>query len=344
MENTELAEAQPQHVEATPVEAGALEAMERATVDLQIATAHRYPRDITQFQRRSKELATIDRATAESCIYHRPVGKDRNGQPIFATGESIRLAEIVCSSYGNLRVATQITEMTPRYVKAMGVAWDLETNCAARAEVVESTVRRDKSPYDERMRLVIAKAAQSKARRDAIFAVVPKGILKPVLASIHKVIQGDEKTFSARREAMLEWCKSIGISPDRVFRALRVKGLASLDTEKFLILGGLKTAIEMGDILPEEAFPPIGDEPEPPKTGVEAAKQAVKKRHGRPPKQKPAEEPKEDPEPPEAPQPEAEPQYACTNGNCPQAGVVMTSTELTKSGKCPHCLAAVKEI
>ena len=56
-----------------------LDVQERASIDLQIATAKQYPRSLAQFTENSVAYATIDEETAESCIYRRPVGKDKNG-------------------------------------------------------------------------------------------------------------------------------------------------------------------------------------------------------------------------------------------------------------------------
>ena len=118
-----------QHVEVAAVEVNAIEVMERATVDVQIATAHKYPRNIDKFIDTAKKMVAVDEETAASCIYRRPVGKEGGSQK-YVEGESIRLAEIVASTFGNLRVSDIISEMNPRYVKAMGFAHDLESNVA----------------------------------------------------------------------------------------------------------------------------------------------------------------------------------------------------------------------
>ena len=52
----------------------ALESLERASIDVQVATAHRYPRSIEQFRKRAMAMVSQDVEVAESCIYSRPVG------------------------------------------------------------------------------------------------------------------------------------------------------------------------------------------------------------------------------------------------------------------------------
>jgi len=88
--------------DSTPLEVlapSAIMAMEKAQIDMQIATAHQYPRSLEQFKRRALAMATLDPETAESCVYVRPVGKEQNAQgkwvDKYAEGPSIRLAEIV---------------------------------------------------------------------------------------------------------------------------------------------------------------------------------------------------------------------------------------------------------
>src|ERR1035437_5072832 len=139
----------------------AIEAITRGETDIQISTAHKYPRSLAIFKKRAIEMATIDIETAESCLYARPVGGGK-----IAEGMSVRMAEIVGACYGNLRVGAMIVEMTPEYVKTRGVAHDLETNFASASEIMDSTIMADgKTPYSARMRVTAAKAAVAKARR-----------------------------------------------------------------------------------------------------------------------------------------------------------------------------------
>lgn len=257
-EKTETKKPEVEHVEVTPVENNAIELMERASIDVQIATAHRFPRDVDRFIEKAKKMVAIDEETATSCIYRRPVGREDGGVgQKFVSGESIRLAEIVASCYGNLRVGVIISEINPRYVKAIGYAHDLESNFAGKAETVESTVTKYGKPYSERMRLVVAKAAQSKARRDAIFQVVPKSLCKPIIEKARQIIAGNQKPLNERREAVKVWMSKLSIEDERIFTALGVKGLNNLGDDELETLTGIRTALKEGDITLDEAFPPL---------------------------------------------------------------------------------------
>ncbi len=232
-----------------------LETQERANIEVQIATARKYPRNLVDFTKKAIAIATVSDETAESCIYRRPVGKDKHGNVQFAEGMSIRMAEIVGSAYGNLRVAAQIVEMTPRYVKAQGLCHDLESNFLSVAEVIEPTIDKYGKPYSERMRIVIAKAALSKATRDATFKVVPRALAMPVEQAVRKVLYGDQKSLTKRREFASAWIAKIGIDPERVFAALGIKGIEDMTEKELVTLTGLKTAIKDGEITIDEAFP-----------------------------------------------------------------------------------------
>lgn len=238
--------------ELAPPPTSALEIMQRSEIDIQISTAHRYPRSMVQFLSRAKAMALIDEETAASCIYSRPVGGGK-----FAEGLSVRAAEIVAASYGNIRIGATIIEQTERYVKARGFAHDLESNTAAATEVIESTVKRDGTPYDERMRIVIAKSALAKARRDATFQVVPKALFRSIELECRKVALGEGQTITQRRGRISQWITKLGIDAKRVWAVVGVQGEADLTDEHFITLTGLKTAIAEGEVTIDEAFPVI---------------------------------------------------------------------------------------
>lgn len=239
-----------QNAEIEVLPPSSIEAITRGEIDIQISTAHKFPRSMQAFKRRAVEMATLDEETAASCIYSRPVGGGK-----FAEGLSVRTAEIVGACYGNLRVGAMIVEQTPRYVTARGFAHDLESNFASSCEVIESTVKKDGTLYDERMRVVIAKACLAKARRDATFQVVPKALCKPIEAAAKAVALGDASTLASRRDACMGWIGKLGIDAKRVFTALGILGPDEIGLEELATLTGLKTAIRDGEVTVDEAFP-----------------------------------------------------------------------------------------
>src|SRR5438105_9284609 len=80
-ENTEL--------DNTPMFATgqALDVLARGEIDIQISTAHRFPRSVRRALQEAITLATMDEDTADSCFYELPARGDEG--PI--KGASIRL-------------------------------------------------------------------------------------------------------------------------------------------------------------------------------------------------------------------------------------------------------------
>ena len=81
---------------------GAIELQERAQIDVQISTAHRFPRTLSRVKQDMLSFATLDEETAQSCFYTLP----RGGKVI--QGPSIRMAEIAISCYGNMRSGARV--------------------------------------------------------------------------------------------------------------------------------------------------------------------------------------------------------------------------------------------
>lgn len=266
-------EKEPISAELELVTGGALEAITRGEIDVQIATAHKYPRSMAVFKQRAMDMACFDQETAESCIYVRPVGK-KNGKMQYAEGLSVRMAEIVGASYGNLRVGSMIVEQTDRFVVVRGFAHDLESNFASTSEVKEPTVTKEGLPFSEGMRAVVAKAALSKARRDATFQVVPKSLCRPIENAARALIAGDAKSLDARRANAVQYIQRLNIDEKRVWAALGINGDEDLTSDILLTLTGIRNSIKDKDTTIDEAFPPIipqGNIGKPAQTPTEAA-------------------------------------------------------------------------
>lgn len=222
------------------------------TVDVQVATARAYPRSITKFIQTATEMAILSPEIAQSCIYAIP----RDGEMI--EGPSARLAEIVASAWGNLRIQAGATEDDGRYVTARGEAWDVERNVAFGFEVKRRITNRSGKTYSDDMIATTGNAAASIALRNAVFKAVPSPFWRPIYFQCRKVIAGDAKTFSSRRDNALEQFGIIGVNEQRVCAALGLKGKADITLEHMVTLAGLLTSLKEGDTTIEEAFPLTG--------------------------------------------------------------------------------------
>lgn len=251
----------------------ATEQLARAEIDIQIATAKRYPRSLEDFFRRAKMMIGANIDTAASMTFNRPGGRDEEsgGQKTIA-GPSIRMAEIVAACYGNLFVSSSVVEMTERYVRVRARAHDMETNNAVAQDVIESTVNKYGKPYSERHRATMSAAAQSKARRNAIFSVVPRALCAQLVEFADQVVKGVLKTLDERRSYVLKYFSQWPrFDMARVWAVLGVQGPADLSDEHLNELRSILQSIKDGDTTMEAAFPHVSDEKLRPVTGQQAA-------------------------------------------------------------------------
>lgn len=226
----------------------AIMAMNKAEIDIQIATAHAYPRSITRFRKLALELATLDEETSSSMFYCLP----RGGKKI--EGPSARLAEVVGASWGNLRYGARIVAIDKDFVTAQGACHDLETNNAATVEVKRRITDSKGRRFNDDMIQTTCNAACSIALRQAIFKVVPFAFVKPIYEAARQASIGDAKTMSEKRAAAIDWFKKVGATEKQVLEALGREGIEEVTNDDLITLKGLATAIKEGDTTVEEAL------------------------------------------------------------------------------------------
>lgn len=275
----------PQVIETT-----ALEVITRAETSTSVDIAKRYPRVVSRFKSNAMSLATADQETAEQCFYHLP-----RGGGIF--GPSVRLAEILGSSWGNIQVAARIVEVSATHVTAQGAAWDMETNYRVTEEVKRSIMTKGGQRYGDDMINVTCNAACSIARRNATFACIPKAYWSMIYEECRTVAVGDSRSLSENVGRWMAWAQKAGVSDERVLASIGVEDSADISLKQLAILSGKATAIRDGDITVDTAFPPIKAEPEPSKSGTKkkvggkskpkAEKKAVEKVETKPAKEEP---------------------------------------------------------
>lgn len=227
----------------------ALEAVDRAAIDMQIATAKRYPRSIEKFRRDAISMATLDEDTAKSMFYSLP----RSGKTI--VGPSARMAEVVVYSWGNLRADADIVAEEDKYVVAMGTCFDLERNVAIRVRVTRGILDKNGRRFNDDMIGVTKNAAISIALRNAVFKVVPFSMVKPIFEAAKTAATGKGTIIEKRKRAADLFAK-LGITPAQLFAVLGVKGESEVGEEELIVLAGLWTAIDQGETTVEQVFSP----------------------------------------------------------------------------------------
>lgn len=224
----------------------------RAEIDMQITTAHAFPRSIDRAVKNIQSLATLDQQTAAECIYALP----RGGKPI--RGPSVRFAEIIMNSWGNCRAGARVVHVDrhERYVEAEGVFHDLENSAATTARVRRRISDKNGVVFNEDMIVVTGNAACAIARRNAILAGVPKAAWRSSYDAVEKVIAGDVVTIAQNREIAIKAFAVYGVKPEQVFAALEVAGEADIGLEQIITMRGMFSAIKNGEATVEEMFPP----------------------------------------------------------------------------------------
>jgi hypothetical protein len=282
-------------------------ALDRALIDVQIATAKQYPRQIKVAFDRALRLATQDEETAGSMFYMLP--RKQDGKRIFIEGPSVRLAEIIAHVWGNLRIKKRVTAITDTHVVSEGVCWDLENNVAMAAEAQRRITDKKGRRYSDDMIVTTANAAASIGLRNAVFSVIPRALWQKLLVASQAKARGEGTPIEVRRQNALAWFARYGRQEDEVLLLLGVEHANNIGEDEMEKLVGLKTAIMEGTTTIEAVFEDVDAAGE--EGGKSAATQAINdriKNAGQtPPEKKPAQPPEQKPaQPPEKKKPEAE--------------------------------------
>lgn len=250
-------------------QAEVLQAINRSEIDMQIATAKQYPRDINKVLNQIATYATMDTQTAEECFYVlRRSGA--NGDKAIE-GLSIRMAEIIAGAWGNLRVQTRIIANDGKTITAQGICHDLETNVAYSGETKRRITDSKGRTYSEDMQVVTGNAASAIAFRNAVLRVVPKAVTKRVIDEVKRVALGQAIDLETSRQKCLESFLKIGVTEKMVFDYLGISKVEEIDKERLFELRGVWTAIKDGETTVKEMF----TKPQEEKSQAEAAMKKV---------------------------------------------------------------------
>lgn len=227
-----------------------IEAQTRAEVDIAISTAKRYPRNMMEAVKNVHDLATMDQETAESCFYAVP----RDGKTI--EGESIRFAEIVAQSWGNMKFGTRIVGNDGKKITAQAIVHDLERNIFASCEVDRKITKKDGRTFSEDMVIITGNAAKSIALRNAILQVVPKGLFSSTIDKIKDVAIGKALDFQKTKDKALKYFRALNVKDEEICTVLQISNVDEIERDHVLTLRGLVTAIKDGDTTIEQTFRP----------------------------------------------------------------------------------------
>ena len=228
-------------------------ALAKAEIDTQIATAKQYPRDLPAFEAKTEALIESHMALAKKPEEGLHYALPRGGKII--QGPNARFAEIIASSWGNLRISRDLISEETSHVVCEAICHDLESNNAERVRVRRRITNRDGHRYDDDMITVTANAGASIARRNAVLAVIPKSQWWPLYErALALAGGGTKKEVSANAKSALAHFESLKVSEAQVLAVLGAKKAADLTPEHVATLRGIAAAIKSGETTAAQAF------------------------------------------------------------------------------------------
>jgi hypothetical protein len=217
-------------------------ALSRAEIDMQIATAKNYPRDLAKCVSSAMQLVEYhmqQQKGVEEGLYY---ALKRGGKEIM--GPNVRLAEIIQHSYGNSRAGARPIEEGDKYVTAEGVFHDLENNTAIRMHVKRRITDKEGHRYGDDMIAVTENAACAIAYRNAVLKGIPKAIWWPLYLKCRNIAGGKTKDETAKKRAeAIAWLVKLGIPEKNICERLGVAKVSEINSEKLATLRGICTAI-----------------------------------------------------------------------------------------------------
>jgi len=228
-----------------------LERIERAQIDSLVSTAKAYPRDPVACRDKAIAIATMDQETAQECFYV----LRRGGNDI--EGPSIRCAEIVASTWQNIRAGSRVLEADATTVSAQAFCHDTENNVFIVKETKRRITNKDGKRYNDDMIVMTGNAAAAVALRNAVFGTVPKAVVRSVYLEAKKVAVGTAKTLAQRLQRVVKLFASIPVSEEQLLVFLARRNTEEITPDDLGKLQGVFNALKEGEQVVDEVFPPI---------------------------------------------------------------------------------------
>lgn len=243
-----------------PGEGSALAELAGAEIDTQVQTAKRFPRVLSACRENLLELSTSSDQVAESCLYSLE-RKEKGGGLKYIVGPSIRFAELLVYSWGNIRWGARILEEGREFITALGFCHDLERNTATAIEVKRRITTSEGHRYGTDMIGVTGAAASSIAQRNAAFDTIPEAVWRPIWDRSRERAVGNQEQLRTRVDAAISFFVKAGASERMIYPALGVKNRGELTLDHVAMMIGLRNAVKDNLIPIDRLFhPDAGDE------------------------------------------------------------------------------------
>lgn len=230
------------------MESEALQAINKSEIDISISTAKNYPRNVNNSINEILEICRQSKEIAAECFYALPRGAKT------IEGPSIRLAEIMCYSWGNINAGYRIIGNDGKKITAQAIVHDLERNIRISAEVSRRITGKNGNTFTEDMQIVTGNAAGKMALRNAIFSVIPKAITVTLQEKIKEISVGKIKDVkTSAKNAILKF-KELDVSESEVLELLGVGLIDKVTVDDLYKLQQILAAINEGTSTVDEVF------------------------------------------------------------------------------------------
>lgn len=220
--------------------------LSRVEMDMQIATAKQFPRDIELYEKNGMRLVEAHLAMTKDVSEGLYYALTRGGKEI--SGPNVRLAEIIQHSWGNSRAGARVVEEGDKFIVAEGIFHDLETNSAIRMFVKRRITDREGHRYNEDMITTTGNAAAAIAYRNVVLKGIPKSLWWGFYQRARKISGGKTPSDTGERRAKaLKTCEKLGVPEANLLERLGVKKTTDIGSNELATLVGILTAIKNGE-------------------------------------------------------------------------------------------------
>jgi hypothetical protein len=215
-----------------------------AEVQAQVIMARKYPRD--PLAATNAILAECDMPEfAKVALYNFPRGDTR------VEGPSIRMAEVLARSWGNVMSGTVEVEREGDESSMLAYAWDLETNVMKRREFKVKHVRDSRkggkiAVTEERDIYEVGANAASRRERACILALIPGHVVNASVERVKKTLATEVGDPLARAHMMLEkFEKEFKVSKIQIEKRLKHR-IEAISVAEILSLGQIYNSLADG--------------------------------------------------------------------------------------------------
>lgn len=191
-------------------------------------------------------LSTMSLEVAISCFYT----NFSDGKPF--TGVSVRLAEIIASTWGNINTGANIVKNDGKYIYVKGFVQDLEKNSNFEMEIIRGITKYNGVPMSGEELQRVSSACCSIAFRNAILKAIPASYVIHIIKKIKKYV--NENIHTDDWEYAIAFFTDKGVSEGELLSKFAPENKV-WDDNSVLTLLGVKNAIEDGDAAIFDLFP-----------------------------------------------------------------------------------------